>query len=76
MEDSSSDSDGQGDEMQVDQIVPKITQKKIKKKAGSMAQQKMMKKEIKRLKKTGHKKEARKMERTRLAGLQEAMENV
>ena len=74
MEDSSSDSDEAEDDgaMNVDQIVPKITEKKIKKKSGSMAQQKMMKKEIRRLNKMGHKKEARKMTKKRLAGVDEA----
>ena len=70
MADSSS---GDEDEaMEVDQIVPKITQKKIKKKGGSAAMQKQMKKEIKRLKKTGHKKEARKLDKTRRNDLEEA----
>ena len=71
MADSSS---GEDEAMDVDQVVPKITQKKIKKKGGSMAQQKMMKKEIKRLKKTGHKKEARKLEKKRMVELEEAKE--
>ena len=39
-----------------------------------MAMQKMMKKEIKRLKKTGHKKEARKLDKKRRTELEEAKE--
>ena len=57
--------------MQVDYVVPKITKKKIFK-AGAMANQKMMKKEIKRLKKMGYKKEARKMDRKRIKAVEKA----
>ena len=77
MEDSSSDSEGEVEEegMNVDQVVPKLTVKKIKKKGGSMAMQKMMKKQVRRLKKTGHKKEARRLEEKRIQLADEAIAN-
>ena len=77
MEDSSSgDSDEEDEGMNVDQLVPKITEKKIKKKAGSMAMQKAMKKHIRRIRKTGHKKLARAHDERRMFDKEEAIHGV
>ena len=76
MEDSSSGDEDDGD-MNVDQVVPMITTKKIKKvKMASMAMQKMMKKNVRRLRKCGNKKAARKLEEKRMTAVEQAMHNL